>query len=132
MHIFETSTPVIDELFWLTNKLRTMHSLNALVRSFPLSQAAQWMAHDMFENNYIGHQDSRGRCLTERLPQYGYPRRSRRAAIAENVSSGQVTAAAAIQTWMDSEERFNILRDNWVSVGLGHCAQKWVQVFGSE
>lgn len=132
MHIFLTYSPVIDELFRLTNDVRAQHGLNPLGHRFPLDQAAQWMANDMFENNYIGHQDSRGNWVTQRVTPYGYPGHEGWYAVGENLASGQATPERAIQSWMDSEgHRLNMLRDNWVSVGLGHCARRWVQVFGN-
>lgn len=132
MHIFITETPVIAELFRLTNDIRAQHGLNALVRRFSLDQAAQWMAHDMVENDYIGHQDSRGNWVMQRVIPYGYPGRQGWYAVGENLASGQETPEHVIQAWMGSEgHRLNMLRENWVCVGLGHCARRWVQVFGS-
>jgi Uncharacterized protein with SCP/PR1 domains len=131
MHISLTYSPVINELFRLTNEVRAEHGLNPLVRSFPLDQAAQWMANDMFENNYISHQDSWGNWVTQRHA-VRLPGRQGWYAVGENLASGQATPERAIQSWMDSEgHQLNMLRGNWVSVGLGHCARRWVQVFGS-
>lgn len=133
MHIFTTRSPDLDELFRLTNEIRAQHGLSTLIRSFPLYQAAQWMAHDMAENNYVGHQDSRGNWIDHRLVPYRYPRRQGSCVVGENVASGQLTPEHVVQSWTESEgHRLNILRENWVSVGFGHCARKWVQVFGSE
>ncbi|SBW24528.1 hypothetical protein FDG2_4196 [Candidatus Protofrankia californiensis] len=132
MHIFTPYTPTHGELLRLTNQARLEHGLNELDRHWALDQAASWMARDMFENNYLDHQDSRGKRALERATAYGYPGRQGWFSVAENAASGYPTPERVIEGWLTSEgHRLNMLRDTWVSVGLGYCVRKWVQVFGS-
>lgn len=57
-------------------------------------------------------------------------------AMGENIAAGNVTAAATMEQWMNSDgHRENLLRSNWSSIGVGafraqNGSTYWVQLFG--
>jgi uncharacterized protein YkwD len=119
----------------LTNKERLTARLPALRVNARLMEAAQLQAAQM----------ARARTLAHDLPKAPLPRLLDRVAavkyvwsrIAENIASGQLTAAATMAEWMASKgHRTNIMNPAFTDVGAGVARDDggvpyYVQVFGA-
>ncbi len=119
----------------LTNIERIKEGLAPLKLQENLSTASLWMANDMAQKNYFGHQDSVGRAIGQRLPGYGYKHYR---TIAENIAAGQTSAREVVASWMRSPgHRANLLSPYFRELGVGYVAVPgttyetyWVQDFG--
>ena len=124
-----------DDVIRLTNKYRRKEGLRRLKADTQLSKAAQGHADDMDDvGRYLGHKSSDGRDFEARIDEAGYDWRS----IRENVASGQQSAKAVVQGWMESPgHRANILSDDITEIGVGFAVDDssgmtyWVQKFGA-
>lgn len=126
----EVASAVAD----LTNVERTRAGLPALRASEPLMQAAQIHAEQMARLRRLDHvlQDAGHPRPEDRLAAVSY----RWQAWAENVASGQRTAAEVVEGWMRSPgHRANIMSSSVTELGAGYARDSsgrsyWVQVFG--
>ena len=124
-----------ENVIRLTNKYRRKEGLRKLKADTQLSKAAQGHADDMDDvGRYLGHTSSDGKDFQARIDEAGYDWRS----IRENVASGQQSAKAVVQGWMESPgHRANILSDDITEIGVGFAVDDssgttyWVQKFGA-
>lgn len=119
------------EVIRLVNIERAKAGRPALIESNELSRVARIKSEDFVNNNYFGHNS----------PTYGSPFDMLRSfgitftAGAENIARGQRTAAAAMNTWMNSSgHRANILSSTYNRIGVGVARDIngnlfWVQMF---
>jgi hypothetical protein len=127
---------LLQQLAELTNAERVARGLSPLKLQNNLREAALWLARDMAEKSYLGHRDSGGRDMADRLEVFGYAEAT---ALAENVAAGPATPRVAIDEWMKSDEhRTNILNPDLREIGVGYAETSgwqtrryWVQDFGS-
>jgi uncharacterized protein YkwD len=101
-------------------------------------RAAQRHTEDMAARNRLDHSGSDGSSLRDRVQRAGYSF----AKVSENLAAGQATAAAAVQTWLDSPpHRRNLLDPDLRHVGIGYASRRpdaggrgyrhyWTAVFG--
>jgi uncharacterized protein YkwD len=129
------SSGVAAEVVDLTNVERTGQGRAKLRANPRLMRAAQIHAEQMARAGKLAHV----------LPDAAYPQAEDRLAAAdypwqtfgENVSFGQSTAAAALDSWMRSQgHRKNILNPDFTELGAGYAIDRagrpyYVQVFGS-
>ena len=124
-----------DDVIKFTNKQRRKRGLDALEADKLLHQAAQGHVDDMEDvNQYLGHQSSDGRSLSDRIDEVGYQWRS----IRENAASGQLSAKQVVKGWMNSPgHRANILSDDVTEIGIGFAVDDltketyWIQKFAA-
>lgn len=125
---------VAGEVVDLTNAQRTRNGRSRLHANARLMHAAQLQAEQMARVGKMAHV----------LPNAPYPSAKDRLAAAdyhwqsygENVALGQVSAAAAIDSWMHSSgHRKNMLSPDFTELGAGYATDRkgrpyYVQVFG--
>ena len=119
------------EVIRLVNTERTKAGLSALVENNEISRIARIKSEDFIKNNYFAHNS----------PTYGTPFDMLRSfgitftAAAENIASGQKTAAEVMNTWMNSSgHRANILNPAYNQIGVGVARDNngnlfWTQMF---
>jgi uncharacterized protein YkwD len=118
----------------LTNAERTRAGLTAFRTSTRLGEAARIQAEQMVAAGRLEHvlPDARYPRLEDRLDAAGY----RWQAAGENLAFGQPSAAAVVNTWMQSPgHRANILHTTFSEIGVAHLVDAngrpyYVQVFG--
>lgn len=126
----------VQKVIELTNRKRQEAGLPPLMRQKQLTTAAMWLAKDMQEKDYLDHEDSLKRDLSQRLTKFEY---SGFRTIGENISRGQQTPEEVVATWMESPgHRANILSPEFTEIGVGYVAAaekkgatRWVQAFGA-
>tara|TARA_B100002051_G_scaffold273158_1_gene311392 strand:- start:3944 stop:4657 length:714 start_codon:yes stop_codon:yes gene_type:complete len=124
-----------DDVIKFTNKQRRKRGLDALEADKLLHQAAQGHVDDMEDvSQYLGHQSSDGRSLSDRIDEVGYQWRS----IRENAASGQLSAKQVVKGWMNSPgHRANILSEDVTEIGIGFAVDDltketyWIQKFAA-
>lgn len=100
-----------------------------------LERAAHEHALDMAERGYMSHNGSDGSTPAERVKRAQYDWR----AVAENVAAGQATAAAAVQSWLDSPGHCaNLMSAKFTEMGVAYVVNLerpegifWAQVFAA-
>ena len=120
-----------DEVIRLVNVERAKNGLPALTKNWEVARVARIKAQDMIDNKYFAHNS----------PVYGSPFNMmenfglRFSSAAENIAYGQKTAAAVMQTWMNSPgHRANILSKTVTQIGVGAAKAAngtlyWTQMF---
>jgi uncharacterized protein YkwD len=117
-----------------TNAERTRAGLATLRTNPGLAVAAEIQAEQVASAGRLEHvlPQARYPSLEDRLAAAGYNWRL----AGENLAFGQMNAAGAVQTWMQSAtHRANILNDEFTDVGAGYVVDPngrpyYVQVFG--
>jgi uncharacterized YkwD family protein/spore coat assembly protein SafA len=119
------------EVIRLVNAERARLGRPALAENSKISQAARTKSQDFIKNNYFSHIS----------PTYGSPFDMLRSlginftAAAENIASGQRTAAEVMRFWMNSlGHRTNILNPAYNQIGVGVARDNngnlyWTQMF---
>lgn len=119
------------EVIRLVNGERARLGIPALTENSELSRIARIKSEDFVKNNYFSHTS----------PTYGTPFDMLRSfgitftAAAENIASGQRTAAEVMNTWMNSSgHRANILSSTYNQIGVGVAKDNngklyWTQMF---
>lgn len=119
------------EVVNLVNQERARVGRAPLSENREISRVAGIKSQDFIDNNYFSHNS----------PVYGSPFDMLRSfnipftAGAENIASGQRTAAEVMNTWMNSpNHRTNILNDNYNQIGVGVARDNngvlyWTQLF---
>ena len=119
------------EVISLVNAERSKAGKAALVENNELSNVARAKSKDFINNNYFAHNS----------PTYGTPFNMLKSfginfsAAAENIASGQKTAADAMNSWMSSSgHRENILSSTYNQIGVGVARDNngnlyWTQMF---
>ena len=118
----------------LTNAERTRAGLAAFRMNPRLGEAARIQAEQMAATGRFEHDlpDARYPRLEDRMDAAGY----RWQAAAENLAFGQRSAAAVVDTWMQSPaHRTNILHTTLTEIGVAHLVDRngrryYVQAFG--
>jgi uncharacterized YkwD family protein len=119
------------EVIRLVNVERSKVGRPALVENGEVSRIARIKSEDFIKNNYFSHNS----------PTYGTPFDMLRSfkiaytAAAENIASGQRTAAEVMNSWMNSSgHRANILSSTYNQIGVGVARNNkgnlyWTQIF---
>jgi uncharacterized protein YkwD len=98
-----------------------------------LGRAAQGHSDDMASRNYFSHNTPEGGTPQKRIADQGYSFST----MGENIAAGQSTAAAAMATWLESDEHCaNIMSPAFVDFGAGlgkggTYGSYWTQVFAA-
>ncbi len=128
------ATSAALEVLRLTNAARAAHGCRALRWNAALGSAAAAHSADMRDRNYFDHNTLDGRSPFDRIRATGYTYR----AAGENIAAGQPTAAAVMNSWMNSPgHRANILNCDYTELGVGVARGGsgygiyWTQVFGT-
>jgi uncharacterized protein YkwD len=103
------------------NKIRRQHGLGPVRLSRPLSTAADTHSRAMGTYGFFEHESRDGSEFWKRLQRFYRPDGYRSWSVGENLlwSSGDLTAAAALELWMNSPgHRTNILTARWREIGL--------------
>ena len=125
-------TPLAAAVIDLVNAQRAARGLAPMVWDQRLELAAQRHSDDQAAMRRMSHTGSDGSGLAERLSRVGFSWR----AAAENVASGQVSAASVMSAWMNSPgHRANILSGN-TRIGVGYAVAIdgrtfWTQVLAT-
>lgn len=114
------STPSVltveKQVLELVNEEREKQNIAPLKWNDDLANLARAHSEDMVERNFFGHINPDGQDAFERMKIYGIDY----SYAAENIASGQMTAKAAVNSWMTSEgHRENILNPNLTELGVG-------------
>lgn len=110
----------------LINANRAANGRAPVQENSRLSPAARAHAQDMFTNEYFDHVSPDGARFTTRAARAGYS-----CAIAENLASGQDSAAEVMDAWMQSSgHRRNLLLANASEYGVGRVGDMWVLMMG--
>lgn len=136
-----TGTAVLDaeELAFviLLNNYRTQNGVPKLLVSIALTQASNWMSHDMATKNNFDHTDTQGRDPFSRMDDFNYQYSSARG---ENIAAGNSSAQATFNQWKSSSaHNANMLSPNYTVIGLGRASDPdsdytwyWTTSFGSK
>lgn len=132
----KSDTSILERIVELTNIERSKAGLEPLTLNMKLCQAADWMAHDMADNNYFDHMDHEGRRVGDRAFAFGYRAWQK---IGENLGAGQENPEAVVAEWMSSpSHRRNLLKPEYTEIGVGYAENSgstyhkyWVQTFGT-
>lgn len=120
-----------DEVLRLVNEERTSRGLNALKRASDLDALARAHSADMINRHFFDHNNPDGQSPFDRMRAAGISYR----AAAENIASGQRSAAAVMNAWMNSSgHRKNILNATYTEIGIGAVKSSggtiyWTQEF---
>jgi uncharacterized protein YkwD len=114
----------------LLNQARRGVGLPALAADAALARVARAHSQDMCSRRYFSHRSPEGKSPWDRLRKGGVKFR----AAAENIASGQATAAAVHASWMRSAGHFaNRMNRDYTRVGVGvvDCGGQlyWTEVF---
>ncbi|TVP68982.1 MAG: CAP domain-containing protein [Leptolyngbya sp. LCM1.Bin17] len=129
-HLSQAEDPVVAELLTRVNQARQQAGVDPLSLNPQLNTAAQGHAQDMASTGRLSHTGSDGSTMRSRIDATDYRWR----AIGENVAMGQPTAAAVLESWLNSPgHRQNLLNPTFTELGLGWAEAGgrlyWVQVF---
>ena len=109
------------EVLRLVNIERAKRRIAPLEMEENLHITARIKAGEMKKYNYYGHGSFPD------LPDYLIKRYY---LIGENIAMGQTTPAEVVKAWMNSPgHKDNILNPNYAYIGIGYCADHWVQQF---
>ena len=124
---------LVGEVVAQTNAQRARYGLTPLTVDHRLTRAAQGHSDDMVARKFFAHDCPDGSSVADRVVAVGYTY----AVVAENIASGQRTAAEVVDGWMDSPgHRANILNPDVRQIGVGftvggELGTMWTQVFGA-
>lgn len=132
LHVVADQTATeIQEVFRLTNEERKKEGKSALKQDPKLMQAAAKRAQEITEE--FAHTRPDGTSCFTVLDEYSVSWW----AAAENIAYGQSSAAAVMNSWMNSSgHKENILKENMTHIGIGlyikNGRKYWVQLFAQE
>lgn len=105
-----------DEIIRLVNVERGKNGLPLLTANWQASRVARIKSQDMINNNYFSHTSPTYGSPFKMMESYGL----RFSAAGENIAYGQQTAAAVMNSWMNSAgHRANILSRSFTQIGVG-------------
>lgn len=119
------------EVIRLVNIERSKAGRSALVENSELNRIARIKSEDFVNNNYFAHNSPRYGSPFDMLRSFGVTF----TAAAENIASGQRTAAEVMNTWMNSPGHgSNILNSTYNQIGVGVARDNngslyWTQMF---
>jgi uncharacterized protein YkwD len=108
---------VEQQFLTIINEYRAQHGKAALSVSENLNRAASWMANDMATRNYMGHVDSLGRSISQRLPDCD----TYYSAAAENVAAGLESAQAVFNGWKGSSSHNSNMLGDYKQIGIARA-----------
>ncbi|WP_165988711.1 CAP domain-containing protein [Streptomyces sp. YIM 98790] len=119
-----------EEVLRLVNEARAEAGCRPLVPDTGLAALARAFSQDMAARNFFSHVDPDGRTPWDRAEAQGIKNLG-----GENIARGQQSAAAVMESWMNSEgHRANILNCDFTTLGvgvhLGPGGPWWTQNFG--
>jgi uncharacterized protein YkwD len=129
-----SNSGVLKRILDLTNMERGKVGLPPLTFNSKLTAAAQKHSQSMAMQDFFDH-----RQMVERVRAEGY----QYSLVGENISAGNSTPEAAMQSWMNSSgHRANILNSGFRELGVGYYVLEndqgsvnykhyWTQVFGT-
>ncbi|MEU2714255.1 sigma-70 family RNA polymerase sigma factor [Streptomyces sp. NPDC007205] len=125
-------TDTVDQVVALVNKERAAAGCGPLAEDPQLQKAAQGQSDDMAARHFFDHTNPDGADPGQRITAAGY----RWSTYGENIAQGQQTAAAVMDSWMNSPgHRANILNCSFKDIGVGvHKGTGgpwWTQDFGA-
>ncbi len=135
--IKEASEPDVDQweaieegleqqIFDLTNEIRTVHELERLSWDEQAADAAKAHSKDMLEENYFSHYSLNGDGLKERL----LAANAHYLSAGENIAAHYVDAPAVIHGWLNSEgHREALLKEEYTHLGVGVYQSFYTQNF---
>ncbi|EST18805.1 sigma-70 family RNA polymerase sigma factor [Streptomyces roseochromogenus] len=126
-------TNVADQVVALVNKERSAAGCGPLTENPQLQKAAQGHSDDMAARHFFDHTNPDGADPGQRITAAGY----QWSTYGENIAQGQQTAAAVMESWMNSPgHRANILNCSFKDIGVGvHKGDGgpwWTQDFGAK
>ncbi|MEU6776840.1 sigma-70 family RNA polymerase sigma factor [Streptomyces sp. NPDC046759] len=126
-------TDVAGQVVTLVNKERAAAGCGPLTEDPQLQKAAQGHSDDMAARHFFDHVNPDGADPGQRITAAGY----RWSTYGENIAQGQQSAAAVMQSWMNSPgHRANILNCSFKDIGVGvHKGAGgpwWTQDFGAK
>ena len=119
------------EVVRLVNVERARAGRPTLVETSTLSNVARTKSNDFIKNNYFSHTSPTYGSPFDMLKSFGISY----TAAAENIASGQRTAAEVMNSWMNSTgHRANILNSTYNQIGVGVARDSkgnlyWTQMF---
>ncbi|WP_369394966.1 sigma-70 family RNA polymerase sigma factor [Streptomyces sp. CG1] len=124
---------VADQVVALVNKERSAAGCGPLTENPQLQKAAQGHSDDMAARHFFDHTNPDGMDPGQRITAAGY----QWSTYGENIAQGQQTAAAVMNSWMNSPgHRANILNCSFKDIGVGvHKGDGgpwWTQDFGAK
>ncbi|MEU9478033.1 sigma-70 family RNA polymerase sigma factor [Streptomyces sp. NPDC048191] len=127
------ATDVTGQVVALVNKERSAAGCGPLTEDPQLQKAAQGHSDDMAARHFFDHTNPDGADPGQRITAAGY----RWSTYGENIAQGQQTAAAVMESWMNSPgHRANILNCSFKDIGVGvHKGAGgpwWTQDFGAK
>ncbi|MFI9238398.1 sigma-70 family RNA polymerase sigma factor [Streptomyces sp. NPDC053079] len=116
----------------LVNSERAKVGCSPVSSNSLLDAAAQGHSDDMAARSFFDHTNPDGKGPGERVTAAGY----KWSTYGENIAYGQQTAAAVMDSWMNSDgHRKNILNCSFKEIGIGinkaPGGPRWTQVFGA-
>ena len=106
-----------------------MPAVQALSWNNLLAAAALSHSKDMNANNFLEHQSSNGKSISDRLNAVGY----KWLAFGENIASGQPDEQTVFKNWIESEGHCKIMMSaNFKEVGAARDGRYWTQDFGAQ
>lgn len=126
-----SADPAEAEVLAAVNVARAANGCPALAWDEALAQVARAHSADMAARDYVEHTNPDGLSPFDRAAAAGT------SASAENIAAGQQSAAAAMESWMNSPgHRDNILNCSLTRLGVGvgyggSYGITWTQLFGS-
>ncbi len=128
-----TPSDTVDQVVALVNKERAAAGCGPLAEDPQLQKAAQAHSDDMAARHFFDHTNPDGADPGQRITAAGY----RWSTYGENIAQGQQTAAAVMNSWMNSPgHRANILNCSFKDIGVGvHRGTGgpwWTQDFGAK
>ncbi|MER6565507.1 sigma-70 family RNA polymerase sigma factor [Streptomyces sp. NPDC001093] len=125
-------TDTVGQVVALVNKQRAGVGCGPLTEDPQLQKAAQGHSDDMAARHFFDHTNPDGADPGQRITAAGY----RWSTYGENIAQGQQTAAAVMDSWMNSPgHRANILNCSFKDIGVGvHKGAGgpwWTQDFGA-
>ncbi|MGW1052700.1 sigma-70 family RNA polymerase sigma factor [Streptomyces sp. NPDC002521] len=127
------TSDVAGQVVALVNKQRSAAGCGPLTENPQLQKAAQGQSDDMAARHFFDHTNPDGADPGQRITAAGY----QWSTYGENIAQGQQTAAAVMDSWMNSPgHRANILNCSFKDIGVGvHKGQGgpwWTQDFGAK
>lgn len=120
-----------NEVIRLVNVERSKANVPALSANNELSRIARIKSNDFINNNYFSHTSPTYGSPFEMLKSFGV----NYTAAAENIASGQRSAAEVMNTWMNSSgHKANIMNSTYNQIGVGVARDNkgtlyWTQLF---
>ncbi|MEV0388817.1 CAP domain-containing protein [Nonomuraea sp. NPDC050643] len=122
-------TAAENEVVRLTNAERAKGGCDPLKHDAKLRKAAFGHSADMAKNDYFDHDSRDGRDMTDRIRATGFTG----SAWAENIAMGQRSAAAVVESWMDSAgHRRNIMDCSYTFIGVGAAKDSQGQIYWTQ